>query len=166
MLLNFSLLILSYLLPVPFTSDCRLSDRALSCLYSSVPPKIDRFDFGGSAIFAGEAAQVTCLVTQGDSPLEIGWEFQNSRVFPVGVTTTRVGSRASLLLIEATGPDHQGTYTCIAKNPVGIVRYSATLEIHGNVKLKLALLQFVSPQAIKTRLSLFLFKFFISFFPG
>lgn len=97
-----------------------------------VAPRIIPFTFGESPIFAGEAAQVTCLVSAGDPPLDITWSFHSqSAMSQLGISTTKAGNKASVLLIESAGYQHRGIYTCTAKNPVGVANYSTILEIHG-----------------------------------
>lgn len=96
-------------------------------------PHIIPFDFGESPIFAGQAAQVTCLVSEGDTPLDISWSFHSvSDMAKLGISTVKAGTKASMLLIESAGPQHRGDYTCIAKNKAAAVNYSTTLEIHGS----------------------------------
>lgn len=98
-----------------------------------VPPRIIPFSFGDSPIFAGEAAQVTCLVSAGDPPLDISWSFHSkTEMAQLGISTMKNGWKASMLLIEATGYQHRGVYTCIAKNPAGVANFSTTLEINGS----------------------------------
>lgn len=48
-----------------------------------------------------------------------------------GVTATKIGQRASLLLIDPAGWSHSGQYACVARNPAGLANYTATLEVHG-----------------------------------
>lgn len=97
----------------------------------AVRPRIVPFEFE-SPIFAGQAAQVTCLVSQGDLPMDISWSFQASHLSSQnGISTTKIGFKASLLLVDPANWGHSGNYTCSVRNPVGIVNYTATLEIHG-----------------------------------
>lgn len=100
---------------------------------TTVIPRIIPFTFGESPIFAGEAAQVTCLVSAGDPPLDISWHFEG--ISDIGITVTKVGRKASTLLIESAGIQHRGNYTCIAKNTAGFVNYTTPLNIHGNLQL-------------------------------
>lgn len=95
-------------------------------------PRILPFSFGESPIFAGQSAQVQCFVTSGDPPLDITWSFHgHADISHLGITTSRINKKSSVLSIEAAGSQHQGVYTCTAKNPGGADSYSATLEIHG-----------------------------------
>lgn len=94
-------------------------------------PSIIPFSFGSSPIFAGQATQVTCLVSVGDPPLDITWSFNGHKdVAVLGISTTKTG-KANMLLIDSTGSHHQGNYTCTAKNPAAVVSYSALLYVHG-----------------------------------
>lgn len=83
-------------------------------------------------MFAGQAAQVTCLVSEGDTPLVISWGFDGGYDFnDIGIITNKLGTKGSTLLIEYISSKHQGNYTCIVKNPAGVVTSTAYLEIHG-----------------------------------
>lgn len=96
-----------------------------------VLPKIVPFHFE-DPIFAGQAAQVSCLVSEGDFPLDITWLFQHERIRDLsGVTTTKVGKRASMLLIEPSSYEHNGNYTCVASNKAGSSNFTAALNING-----------------------------------
>lgn len=102
------------------------------CPMVLVPPRIIPFSFGESPIFAGEAAQVTCLVSAGDPPLDISWSFHSkAEMAQLGISTMKNGQKASMLLIESAGYQHRGVYTCTAKNPAGVTNFSTTLDIHG-----------------------------------
>lgn len=96
-----------------------------------VSPRITPFAFE-SPIFAGQAAQVTCLVSQGDTPLEILWSFGNQvDLYRLGISTIKAGSKGSMLLIETAGYQHRGNYTCTAKNSAGTTEFTTILNIHG-----------------------------------
>ncbi|XP_065340867.1 cell adhesion molecule Dscam1 isoform X23 [Cloeon dipterum] len=96
-----------------------------------VLPKMVPFSFGDEPIYYGQAAQATCLVSEGDLPLEITWSFQGSNLSTqMGISTTKVGRKASLLLIDPTLPGHTGNYTCTAKNKAGISNLTASLHIY------------------------------------
>lgn len=97
-----------------------------------VVPRILPFSFGESSIFAGQSAQVTCFVSEGDPPLDITWTFQGQNPSQYGVSTTRVGNKASMLVIDAASFQHQGDYSCMAKNPAGVTVYNTSLQVHGS----------------------------------
>lgn len=95
-------------------------------------PYIIPFDFGGSPIYAGQTAQAACFTSEGDLPLEIYWSFQGSQSLEhLGITTSKISRRASALMIDEVNLQHQGNYTCTARNWAGIVNYTAKLDIHG-----------------------------------
>lgn len=108
-----------------------VADLTRFVLLLSVLPRIVPFHFD-TPIFAGEAAQVTCLVSQGDSPLEISWSFQGTELLStLGVTTSKLGRLGSSLLIESASSIHRGNYTCTASNLAGVTNYTTEVEIHG-----------------------------------
>lgn len=83
--------------------------------------------------FAGETVQITCFVAKGDTPLKISWNFdgQDSSSSQLGMSTSRIGERTSVLIIESLMASHTGNYTCTAENNAGITNYSATLVVSG-----------------------------------
>lgn len=44
-----------------------------------------------------------------------------------------MGSKVSMLYIEAASSYHAGNYTCIATNKAGRANYTATLNVHGKM---------------------------------
>lgn len=81
----------------------------------------------------GEAAQVTCLVSVGDSPIDISWAFDEGDITSLpGVSVTKLGNKASALFIDSVQASHRGNYTCTVRNPGGLVNYTASLRINGN----------------------------------
>lgn len=80
--------------------------------------------------FAGETVQITCLVAKGETPLKISWDFdgQDSQL---GMSTSRIGERMSVLLIETLMASHTGNYTCTAENHAGKANYTAALVVSG-----------------------------------
>lgn len=94
------------------------------------------FSFGDEPVFAGQSVQVTCFVIEGDFPLQIEWEFNGTKAFDdLGVITSNVGKKTSLLNIESVDSEHAGTYSCVAKNRAGQVRQSSSLDINGKISI-------------------------------
>lgn len=95
-------------------------------------PRIVPFSFE-QPIFAGVTTQVTCTVAEGDSPIDISWSLHGSEnLTDLGISTTKVGSKVSVLVIENTALRHRGNYTCTARNAAGATNLTATLNINGN----------------------------------
>jgi len=113
--------------------------------FPAVTPKIVPFLFD-DPMSTGEAAQVTCLVSIGDPPLEIWWSFDGQNITAMqGVSVTKLGQKASSLLIDPVQASHRGNYSCTVRNPAGVVNYTASLRINGN-SLKNALLLLFLPK--------------------
>ena len=90
----------------------------------------------------GDCAQISCIVTSGDQPLTISWSFHGTdgeagEGVDKGISTTNLGSRMSMLVIDNVRHHHQGQYTCQAKNGAGSRESSAELKVNGNESLVL-----------------------------
>lgn len=97
-----------------------------------VLPHIVPFSFGDTAIHSGQATQVTCLISEGDIPLEFTWSFEGSNANSLAeIATTKVGTKGSLLFIDSVTEDQAGNYTCTVSNRAGSVFYIATLNVYG-----------------------------------
>ena len=98
----------------------------------SEPPQIAPFSFASESVDEGSFAQITCSITKGDEPLKISWHLHGDVVSSEpGTTTTMIGSRTSLLLINSVGYRHSGLYTCRASNPAGSTTHAAELKVNG-----------------------------------
>ena len=107
---------------------------------SSELPEIGAFSFSKDVMNEGDFAQISCIVTSGDQPLTMSWSFhgldgpnrlKSSTPGNNGITTTNLGSRMSMLVIEQVQHHHQGTYTCLAKNEAGTSSYTTELRVNG-----------------------------------
>ena len=102
-----------------------------------VPPRIVPFKFE-EPIFAGQSAQVTCLVSEGDLPLNITWTYEGSSsrsISEMNISISSFGQKTSMLYIEFLDESHRGNYTCIAQSLSNLrlySHYSAELNIRGN----------------------------------
>ena len=83
----------------------------------------------------GDFAQISCIVTSGDQPLTISWSFHGVGTDPTaqdnGITTTNLGNRMSMLVIDNVQHTHQGQYTCQAKNHAGTRSFTTELKVNG-----------------------------------
>lgn len=108
--------------------------RSTACV--SVAPRIEPFSFG-DPVYDGQSTQVTCFVSEGDTPLDLFWTF-SGRAGPAasplrgGVSVNKMGSKVSMLYIDAASSSrHAGNYTCVATNRAGRADRTATLNVHG-----------------------------------
>lgn len=91
------------------------------------------FSFGEDPVFAGQSVQVACLVNEGDLPIEITWTFNGGHSLEdLGILTSKVGKKSSLLSIDSIDSVHSGVYSCYAENRAGKVQLSSVLNVNGN----------------------------------
>uniref|UniRef100_T1HSN2 Ig-like domain-containing protein n=1 Tax=Rhodnius prolixus TaxID=13249 RepID=T1HSN2_RHOPR len=82
--------------------------------------------------YAGETVQLNCFVAKGELPLKIYWNFHGEELSShMGMSTTRIGDRTSLLTIESLMAAHSGNYTCTAENSAGSASFTANLLVSG-----------------------------------
>ena len=101
------------------------------------PPIIVPISFGKEIFDEGDYAQVSCVVSSGDLPLQITWSLQGHRVqggSKTGISTAPMGPRASFLSIQSVSNQHSGVYTCTARNSAGFSSYSTNLIVNGKSK--------------------------------
>ena len=109
-----------------------LSIKDIYSAFISVPPVILPLSFGQSVLNEGGFAQVSCIVTEGDEPLTIGWTFHGHTLSAaLGIVTTPLGSRGSSLMIPSVGHKHRGNYTCKASNLAAVRTQSVELRVNG-----------------------------------
>ena len=80
----------------------------------------------------GSFVQLSCIVITGDEPLTISWTFHGQDISSdLGIMTTAIGTRGSMLIISSVGHRHSGEYTCTAKNEAGSKSETALLKVNG-----------------------------------
>lgn len=78
---------------------------------------------------------MNCHVSKGDRPVKISWNFNGSPLpSNLGITTQKLGERSSVLTISNVMGNHNGEYTCIAKNAAGVVNYTTSVHINGTIE--------------------------------
>ena len=88
--------------------------------------------FGKAVVNEGEFGQLVCTVITGDQPYSFTWSLQGAVVSSEpGLTTSQIGSRTSILMINSVGHRHSGTYTCNVSNLAGSVSVSSALKVNG-----------------------------------
>ncbi|XP_061930183.1 cell adhesion molecule Dscam2 isoform X33 [Apis cerana] len=97
-----------------------------------VSPQIAPISFGDEPVNAGDLVSVQCVVTKGDSPLEITWTFDSQpiRSDRMDVIVSNSGKRVKQLTIESVAARHAGEYTCVASNAAGSTSHSAKLDVN------------------------------------
>lgn len=92
------------------------------------------FSFGSETVNEGEFVQVTCNVKRGDEPMKVSWSLKGDIISSEpAITTTMIGTRTSILIINAVGYRHSGEYRCIAQNSAGVDYHSTMLMVNGRM---------------------------------
>lgn len=95
-------------------------------------PHIHPFAFEEEAN-SGDSVQLTCHASKGDLPLTIKWLHNQLPIFShLGVLTSKMGDRISLLTIPNVQDINSGNYTCVAENAAGTTTFSANLYVNGD----------------------------------
>ena len=95
------------------------------------------FDFD-KVIKEDSFAQIMCVVTEGDEPFNIAWSLHGHNLTSdLGITTSNIGGRTSLLMIPKVNYKHMGNYTCKASNKAGSVSHTASLKVNGTHRFQL-----------------------------
>ena len=81
----------------------------------------------------GDFAQLSCIAMKGDEPMTISWTFHGESGADPDIITSPIGQRGSMLVISSVGKDHNGNYTCTAKNNAGIASETAVLKVNGKL---------------------------------
>ena len=81
----------------------------------------------------GESVMIMCNIRRGDKPYVVTWHLKGDIVSSdPDLTTTMLGTQASILVISSVDYQHSGVYTCRAENAAGISKHSAELRVNGN----------------------------------
>lgn len=134
--------------------------RSLFLSFCAVPPTIAPFSFKKD-LSEGLRAQVTCMVEKGDPPFTIIWSKDGEPISasgtsaaaygsaaaaaavndprqhsqtPPGLRVTNIDAHSSAIVIERVTAAHTGNYTCLARNSVAEVVWTAELIVRGKVK--------------------------------
>ncbi|KAJ8673981.1 hypothetical protein QAD02_005243 [Eretmocerus hayati] len=95
-----------------------------------VPPKITPFT-ASDDLHLGERTTLTCAVSRGDVPLTIFWLKDGRTMGPSErVQVTSVDQFNSILMIDSLSPDHNGNYSCVARNLAAEVSHTQSLVVH------------------------------------
>ena len=104
-----------------------------TCYYVALePPVLTPMSFGKDIVNEGDFGQLVCTVIRGDPPFSFQWSLQGDIVHTgPGLSTSQIGGRTSMLMINSVGHRHSGQYTCSVGNTAGSVSVSAELKVNG-----------------------------------
>lgn len=121
--------------------DTKLVKGIFGCVYCGIvldiivvlePPEVLPFTFGKEVMSEGDFAQVSCIAAKGDQPISFTWTFHGSNITSdLGILTTQIGSKGSMLIISSVDYKHRGSYTCTARNSAGTRKQTADLKVNG-----------------------------------
>lgn len=98
-----------------------------------VPPRIAPFSFNKD-LSEGVRAQVTCVIEKGDPPFTIAWlkdaEPVSTSASP-GLKVIGIDAHSSTIVVERLTARHTGNYSCVARNAVAEVDFTAELVVSG-----------------------------------
>ncbi|KAI4491203.1 hypothetical protein M0802_010299 [Mischocyttarus mexicanus] len=106
------------------------SDSQTVHIEVKVPPKIDPFSFPTNPQ-EGSRVHVTCVVSEGDSPMKITWLKDGKPLELKEATTHQIGDFDLALRIQRASTAHNGNYTCVASNEAAKTSRTASLKVHG-----------------------------------
>jgi hypothetical protein len=96
---------------------------------------IEPFSFQAD-LAEGMRTRTICGVSRGDSPLRLTWLKDGETLMQsLGANVSSLDQYTSILSIPSLSHSHSGEYTCVASNPASEVKYSASLQVKGNVGL-------------------------------
>ena len=95
-----------------------------------VPPKISLS--AEQILHLGERTSFTCSVNKGDPPLTVSWLKDGRPLDPKHrLAVQQVDQFNSMLIIHSLSPEHNGNYSCVARNPAAEVVYTQRLVVNG-----------------------------------
>ena len=96
------------------------------------PPILTPMSFGKDIVNEGDFGQLTCTVLRGDPPFSFQWSLHGDVVHTEpGLSTSQIGGRISMLMINSIGHRHSGQYTCAVSNLAGSASVSTKLKVNG-----------------------------------
>lgn len=81
--------------------------------------------------------RTVCGVSQGDLPLRLTWLKDGESLLPsLAINISNLDQYTSILSITSLSQIHSGNYTCVASNQADEVKFTAMLQVKGNVVKK------------------------------
>lgn len=96
-------------------------------------PSINPFTFGETSYNSGDSVGLQCIITKGDSPIDLRWTLNES---PINsgqneIIIIKISEKTSVLNIVSITGMHRGVYKCIAKNNAGVAEHATELRVNG-----------------------------------
>ena len=90
----------------------------------SIPPNIE----------LGMRTQIICAIMRGDLPISFTWLKNGQELHPDShLAWSNIDKYTSILSITSLSSVHSGNYSCVAQNPGGRAKQTATLRVKGAV---------------------------------
>lgn len=97
---------------------------------------IDAFTFK-TDLAQNMRTRTVCGVSQGDLPMRLTWLKDGEIILPSSVVNiSNLDQYTSILSITSLSQIHSGNYTCVASNQADEVKFTAMLQVKGNVVKK------------------------------
>ncbi|GAB6020816.1 Down syndrome cell adhesion molecule-like protein 1 [Chamberlinius hualienensis] len=105
-------------------------DSFTAKLIVQVAPKIVPFQFQDESLLEGVFARVSCVVYQGDLPIDVKWSKDGQIIQNInGVNVRTVDDFTSILTIDHVKVEHSGNYSCMANNSAASAVHVAQLVV-------------------------------------
>ncbi|XP_055624206.1 cell adhesion molecule Dscam2 isoform X48 [Toxorhynchites rutilus septentrionalis] len=90
-------------------------------------PEIEPFSFSSHGFNSGSSAKTMCMITSGDSPMNIYWLKNGLKLDASNIR--RLDEYSSYLTIRLVTISDAGNYTCVAENAAGKAEYTSQLVV-------------------------------------
>lgn len=96
-----------------------------------MPPLIEPFTFP-RLLYEGMRARISCVVTEGDLPINFSWLKDSDKIpSDLDITIRQDDHFSSSITFPSITPSHSGNYSCIAENSAATVNHTAAFIVNG-----------------------------------